>query len=228
MFKANIMKNLTFLSILFLVYSDFVMPVNAQITSEGPSAQFLYSDFTDSKVIMKNGQINSLRLNFNTLTERMVYQKDDILYDISNPEMTDTVFLHQSKFIPLEKSFYEVLLNAPVPFYVQYKGTLLPPGTPAGYGGNSQVSNTKLQSSFETSQGNFNLDLPSDYKVRIDLIYWIKIYGKMISFTIERQFLKLYPSKESELKQFIKQNRIKFDKSSDIKKLAEYFNNITI
>jgi hypothetical protein len=221
------MKNLTILSIFFLIYSDLVMPVEAQIISEGPSAQFLYPDFEDGKVIMKNGQINSLKMNFNTLTERMVYQKDNNLYDISNPEMTDTVYLHQNKFIPIEKAFYEVLFNAPVPFFAQYKGILLPPGTPAGYGGNSQVSNTKLQSSFETSQGNFNLDLPSDYKVRIDLIYWLKIYGKMVSFTNERQFLKLYPSKELELKQFIKQNRIKFDKPADIKELAEYFNKIT-
>jgi len=221
------MKNLTFILILFFVYSDFAMLTNAQITSEGPSAQFLFSDFTDCKILMKNGQIQSLKLNFNTLTEKMVYRKDKLVYDITNPEMTDTIFVEKSKFVPIENSFYEVLFNAPVPFYVQYKGTLIPPGTPAGYGGSSQVSNTKLQSSLETSQGNFNLDMPSDYKVKTDMIYWIKMFGKLNSFTNERQFLKLYPIKEAELKLFIKQNRIKFEKPSDIKKIAEYFNKIT-
>ena len=59
------MKKLTSILILFIVYSDFAMLTNAQITSEGPSAQFLFSDFTDCKILMKNGQTQSLKLNFN-------------------------------------------------------------------------------------------------------------------------------------------------------------------
>jgi hypothetical protein len=50
----------------------------------------------------------------------------------------------------------------------------------------------------------------------------------MVSFTNKSEFLKLYPFKKSELEQFIKQNQIKFNKPSDVKNLAEYFNRIAL
>ena len=50
----------------------------------------------------------------------------------------------------------------------------------------------------------------------------------MSGFANERQFLKLFPDHETELKQFIKQNKIKFDKVPDVMKLAEYYNKLIL
>jgi hypothetical protein len=202
------------------------LPVKAQTRPDGSAPQFLYPEFTKSKVRMKNGQIQNIMLNYNTVSEKMVFQKDEKLYDMANPEMIDTVFLQDSRFVPAGKVFYKVVLIAPVAFYAQYKGELQPPGTPAGYGGTSQVSNTKNMSSVQLSTGYYNLDLPADYAVKTNIIYWYSKNGKMLSFVNERQFLKLNPDKEKELKQFIKQNKIKFDKQPDIVKLAEYYNQL--
>ena len=218
------MKNLTAVTILFLVYLNFAIPVNAQIISGGKFSQFLYTDFTVGKVTLKTGKTDSLMLNYNTLTEKMMYLKDGILYDIVNPEIIDTIFLNQTKFVQKEFVFFEVFFDAPVSFYIQYKGKLLPSETRSVYGLRSQIPNVKIKSSFETSEGNFNLD----HLVRIDLIYWVKIFGKMVRFTNKSEFLKLYPIRRQEMKQFIKQEQVQFDKPSDIKKLAKYFNIITL
>jgi len=212
--------------IFLIIVLSISLQAEAQTTSEGTSHQFLYSDFLSSKVKMRNGQIHVLNLNYNTISEMMVYQKDDKLYDLANPEMTDTVFLGKSKFVPAGRVFYEVLLLAPVPLFVQYKGELVDPGTPAGYGVNSKVSNTKSIQTFEMLRNNVNRKIPSDYEVKTDLIYWFRKGGSTFSFINEKQFLKVFPDNESELKQFIKQNRIKFDRPSDIIKLAVYLNNI--
>jgi hypothetical protein len=200
------------------------MPANAQIISEGAFAQFLYTDFTDGKVTLQNGQIDSFQLNFNTLTEKMVYVKNETLYDIVNPVIIDTVFLQKTRFIPIENSFWEVFLDAPISFYIQYKGKLLSSENRSKYGVDSQIPNVKLKSAFVTSEGNFN----QYHLVRIDLIYWVKIFGKMVSFTNKSEFLKLYPLKKAELEGFIKQNQIKFNKPSDVKELAEFFNRINL
>jgi hypothetical protein len=202
------------------------LPLKAQTKPDGSAPQFLFPDFTMSKVRMKNGSSQSIILNYNTVSEKMVYEKDGNLYDMVNLDMIDTVFLEQSKFVPAGKVFYEVLLVAPISLFVQYKGELLPPGTPAGYGGTSQVSNTKMMSSVQLSQGYYNLKLPADYTVKVDNIYWIGTEKGMVSFVNERQFLKIFPDKEDELKKFIKQNRIKFDKSSNLVKLIEYCNEV--
>jgi hypothetical protein len=44
---------------------------------------------------------------------------------------------------------------------------------------------------------------------------------------MERQFLKLFPDKEAELKQFIKKYHIKFDKLPDQIRLAERLNELS-
>jgi hypothetical protein len=196
----------------------------AQTNSDGSSPQFLYSEFTTGKVKMKNGKIQTTSLNYNTVSEKMVYEKNGDLYDMINTELIDTVFLQNSKFIPVEKVFHEVLLAATISLFVQHKGEILPPGTPAGYGEPSQVSNTKLMSSVQLSSGYYNLKLPADFIVKVDPVYWIRKDSVMYSFVNERQFLKIFPGKEPELKQFIKQSKIKFDKEIDLLKLIEHCN----
>jgi hypothetical protein len=203
-------------------------PLMAQKNSDGSSPQFLYPDFTKAKVRMKNGQLQYLILNYNTVSEKMVFLKDEKLYDMTNPEMVDTVFLEESLFIPSGEVFYRVILNAPAAFFVQYKGELMSPGAPAGYGGTSQVSNTKKLSSVALTTGYYNIKLPSDYTVKTNLQYWIRKDGSMSGFANERQFLKLFPDHESELRQFIKQNKIKFDRVPDMMKLAEYYNKLIL
>jgi len=210
----------------FISFIILVLPLKAQTRPDGSAPQFLYPEFTKSKVRMKNGQVQNITLNYNTVSEKMVFQKDEKLYDMSNPEMVDTVFLQDSRFVPVGKVFYRIVIAAPVAFYAQYKGELQPPGTPAGYGGTSQVSNTKNMSSVQLSTGYYNLDLPADYTVKTNIIYWFSKDGKMLSFVTERQFLKLNPDKETEIKQFIKQNKIRFDRLPDMVKLAEYYNQL--
>ena len=195
----NIRLNVT-ITITLIIGVIQTLPVKAQTRSDGSAPQFLYPEFTKSKVRMKNGQVQNIMLNYNTVSEKMVFQRDEKLFDMANPEMVDTVFLQDSRFVPAGKVFYKIVLLAPVAFYAQYKGELQPPGTPAGYGGTSQVSNTNNLSSVQLSSGYYNLDLPADYTVKTNITYWYSKDGNMLSFVNERQFLKLNPDKETELK----------------------------
>lgn len=220
-FRINTSK--TIMMVLILSLS---LPLKSQTTPDGSAPQFLFPDFTMGKVKMKNGRSQTTVLNYNTVSEKMVYEKDGNLYDMVNTEMMDTVFVQNSKFVPVGKVFYEVLLVAPISLFVQHKGDLLPPGTPAGYGGTSQVSNTKQMTSVQLSSGYYNLKLPADYIVKANPVYWIRKDNIIYSFINEKQFLKIFPGKEGELKQFIKQNRIKFDKLSNLIRLFEHCNEL--
>jgi hypothetical protein len=198
--------------------------VKSQPGSESSSPQFLFPEFSPGIVKMKDGRSQTTSLNYNTVSERMVYDRNGQIYDIMNPEQIDTVILADRKFVPYEKVFHEVLVIAPLSLFVEYKGELLPPGAPAGYGGTSQVSNTKLVSSVQLSSGYYNLKLPSDYLVKVDPIYWIRKDSSMSSFINERQFLKIFPDKEGDLKQFIKQNKIRISRVPDLIRLIGFCN----
>ncbi len=202
------------------------LPLKAQTNSNGSSPQFLFQDFAIGKVRMKNGLSQNVKLNYNTVSETMVYEKESKLYDLMNIGMIDAVIIHNRMFVPVRNIFHEVLLIAPIPLLVQYKGEILPPGTTVGYGVTSQVSNAKSLSHIKLSMGYYNLQLPADYTVKLDKVYLIRIQGKSHSFTNERQFLKIFPDKENELKEFIDQNSIKFEKTADILMLIRYCNEL--
>ena len=203
-----------------------VFPLDAQTTPDGSMPQFLFPDFTMGKVRLKNGNFQSILLNYNTVSEKMVYKKDDKLYDVVNSEIIDTVFIKESKFVPAGQVFYEVLLVAMISLYIQHKGNLLPPPAVAGYGGTSQVSNTKNLTSVDLSMGYYNLKLPRDYTVKPDQVFWINKDNSMISYATERQFLKIFPDKGAELKEFIKKQKIKFDKLPDQIQLIKHCNEL--
>jgi hypothetical protein len=112
--------------------------------------------------------------------------------------------------------------------FVQHKGVLLPPGKPAGFGGTSQVSSSTYLSSVQLSSGYYNLALPADYEVKIDPVYWVRKDGRMMSYISEKQFLRLFPEDEADLKKFIKQNKIRFDRIPDMIKVAEFYNEISL
>ena len=216
------MKNYIFFCFLFATCLESI----AQKAADGSMPQFLFPGFSMGTVRMKNGQLQNTILNYNTVTEKMVYQKGEDLYDMTATELIDTVYIQNSKFVPFGKVFYEVLLVAPVSFYVQHSGSLIPPGKPAGYGGTSQVSNTKQFSGVELSTGYYNLKLPKDFSVQVNPVYWVRVEKNYSGFINERQFLKLFPDKETELKNYIKANKIRFSRLSDLVKLVSYYNEI--
>ena len=175
---------------------------------------------------MKNGSRSGALLNYNTVTEKFVFSKNGELYDMMNTELIDTVYLDNRKFVPVGKIFHEVLVEAPISLYIQHRSSLMSPGAPAGYGGTSQVSNTKSYSSIEMETGRYNLNLPSDFTVRPDPVYWTRQGKEYESFVNEKQFLKIFPGREEELKTYIKQNKIKFDRISSVIKLIDYCNDL--
>jgi hypothetical protein len=158
-------------------------------------------------------------MNYNSLTESMVYIRGSNHLELTNPEIVDTVFIQGSKFIPVKGAFYEVLDRGDMPLFLQVKSDLKPVGKDAGYGSTSHTSATTTYSSYNASGLNYNLKLPPDYTVETSYIYWI---NKTVSFETERQFLKLFPEKADELKAFIKKNRYKFDNKEDIIAVVKY------
>jgi hypothetical protein len=211
-------------TILMVIILCFALPVRAQTNTGGSEPQFLFPGFTQGKISMKSGQSQSVKLNYNIVSEKMVYEKDGNLFDMINNSLIDTVYLQTRKFIPVGNIFHEVLLSAPISLFMQHKGVLIPQGTPAGYGSTSQTSSTDIISSLSLPGGNYNLKLPSNVDIRVDLIYWIRKDNSMYSFINERQFLKIFPGKETEFKQFIKQNKIKLDKLPDLIRLVQHCN----
>lgn len=196
--------------------------LSGQSNKPGQVPQYLFSNFSSCKVILKGGQIQNTMMNYNMVSERMVYLQDEQYYDLMNPEMVDTVYLHQKKFVPFGKTFFELLQNRPVALFIQHKGELEEAGKPSGYGGTSKTAAANYLSNINQSKMSYNLAIPEDYTVRVSTIYWIRKDDKMLDFQNEKQFLKLYPDKSDLIKAFIKKNRLKIERPEDLIQIVNY------
>lgn len=200
--------------------------LSGQSNEDGSMPQYLFGEFSKGIVKMKNGQVQTILMNYNIVTEKMVFIRDEKYYDLANPELVDTVFLSGSRFIPAAKVFYEVLVSDPISLFIQHKGNLLPAGKPAGYGGTSQVSASTSLSSITLSSGQYNLKLPSDYIVSSTPLFWIRRDNEMYSFETEKQFLKLFPDKEGIIKAYMKENRLKFSRPENLATIVRYISTL--
>lgn len=199
----------------------------AQTSESRQMAQYLFPEFTKGTVKFKSGSPISTLMNYNTLSEKVVFQQNGKYLDMINNGNVDTVFMQSKKFIPFDKVYLEVVLDAPIKLFIEHKSDVLEPGRPAAYGGTSQTSSSTRVSTYFSDFGKFNLQLPTDFDIRPSPVYWIKSGEKMEDFLTERQFLKIFPDKEDMLKDFLKKNHIKITNSEDLLKLVYYLNEIS-
>jgi hypothetical protein len=216
-------------SIMTILLLSLVLQVRAQSDEIKNLAQFLFPQFSKSILKMKTGKDLTLMLNYNVVTELIVFIQKDQVFDLLNPETVDTVIMNSRLFIPVGKIFHEVLLEGPIDLFLQYKGSILDPPRPAGYGGTSQVSNSTNISRITMGNGTavYNMPLPEDFSVKLELIYWINLNENKFSFVNERQFLKIFKGKETEIKKYIKDNHLKFENTPDVVKLVGYCSELT-
>ncbi len=209
------------LSALFVFVTCFAV---AQRNQDGSMPQYLLPEFTDGKVLMQNGQILNEYMNYNTVTERMVYIKDEKYWDLANPQMVDTVYLDGRKFVPKGKYFNELLVKGKHSLFIQNKGTLMSAGAPVGYGGKSQLAVADVLNTVDLASGRYNLPIPDDFIVNPSPVYWIKNDSGTYEFTNEKQFLEIFGEEGAAVKEFMKKNKLRAGRVDHLMKIVSFLN----
>jgi len=213
---------------IILTFVLIVLPIltNAQSNLYSGLPQYLYPEFSGAILKMKNGKHLTSEMNYNMVTGSMVFEREGKIYDLLNVGLIDTVYLQNSKFVHFGNVFYEIIFSAPISLFLHHKGTLVLAGKPAGYGTTSQTSSITNVSVISSNNGYYNLKLPPDLIVKVDLIYWVRKDNNLFSFTNMKQFLKIFPGNEVDLKKYIKKNHVKIERKNDLIKLMSYCNDI--
>jgi hypothetical protein len=200
-------------ALLIVVACSAEIQVNAQ---ESATRHYVLPDFVKGSVLMINGKTEDAVMNYNMVTEEMIFEKGDTKLAMTNLGAVDTVYLGTRKFIPHGKFFYEVLLSDKISLFKKHKCNLLQAGTPAGYGGTSETSATTSISVLVNSGNMYKLQLPKEYRVKDASQFWILKDNSEFIITSERQLLKIFPQISKELEQFIKQNKLNVRKQEDL------------
>ena len=183
---------------------------------------YLFPEFTNGVVLMKSGEKNEALLNYNSLTEEMIFDDKGTKLAIGQLELVDTVYIMGRKFVLMDSKFVELIYHSKFELYAEHKCTIKDPGKPAAYGGTSQTSATSTYSSFFTGGQVYDLKLPEGYETKPFVDYWLVKDGEVSKFLSIRQLAKLFSEKDNSFKEFVKKHDVKYTDQSGIIELIRY------
>ncbi len=210
----------------FAVLFVFNPQIDAQKDSEKHPPHYIFLTFTKGSVVMKGGNIKQSILNYNTVTQEMIFEQNGKRMALDKLETIDSVIIQDRKFIPVGEVFYEVAFVAPISLFIQHKSDITSEGKSIGYGTKKQTTSSTSYSKLITSDGLYSLELPDDFYISNTSINWVQKDESMVKFVTKRQFLKIFPEQEDELKQYIKENKITMKVREDLIKLVSYCNEL--
>ncbi|PKO95641.1 MAG: hypothetical protein CVU12_09200 [Bacteroidetes bacterium HGW-Bacteroidetes-7] len=208
---------------LLLIFSISAVSLNSQSRSI-ELTHYLLPEFTPGTVIMKDRSINFATLNYNLLSEEMLFNQLGKILALG-PEIVkniDTVTIGERKFIVQNSKFVELLYSGKDELFAEYRCTLIMPGTPSAYGTTTQTAATKTYSSLNVGGILYELTLPDGYKTRPYINYWLKREGKLMKFINIKQLGNLYKTKTTEFKAYTKVNKVDFKSPDSIVKLLKH------
>ena len=195
-----------------------------------PLPHFLFPSFKEGVVLMKDGQKFNAILNYNIVDEKMVTEVNGVYRYSKDPKLIDVIYLENRVFVPVGEVFYEILSNGPVTFFLQNKGSFTPKGVDVGYGMKSQTVRPTEHQRFELTSVVYQygevayIDLPQNVDVTSASVFWVRKTGNWEKFSTQKQFLKIFPELEPELKKYIKKEGINVKSREDMIMLGNYCN----
>ncbi len=199
------------------------IPSYAQSPAEDVD-HYLFPEFTKGFVLMKTAKKDERMMNYNTLTEEMIFVNRGIKLAISKEDMgrIDTVYLQGKKFVVLNKKFVEVLHHSTWDLYAEHKCNLQEPGKNVGYGGTSQTTPVANPSSVYLGNNAYNLSLPDGYETNPYTYYWIMKNGELHKIVNMKQLKKLYKDRKDLFKDYVKKHDVNYENNDSIVHLLEY------
>ena len=184
-------------------------------------SHYLLPEFTEGIVQMKSGIENTYLLNYNMLTEEMIFKDQGKALAIGYTEMLliDTVFIRERKFFLLNDKFVELIYHSKCDLYAENNCKVKYPGKPVAYDGTSQTSAVSSIGSFKSGSVVYDLKLPEDFEVKPYTHYWLLKNGILNKFVNIRQLMKLYDSEKHLFNTYVKMNDVKYENQESIIRL---------
>jgi len=187
--------------------------------------QFLLQNFLNGKVLLKGGSGYDMLMNYNLVFEKVVIIQADKICDLSNPGSVDTIFLDNRKFIPAGQMFYEVLVTKPIILFVQHRSKVSLPPRMDSYGKIPETGAIDAKKILIIGNKS-NISSDQELVFTKEEIYWVQVGNELQSFRDTPGLVKIFPDLKNEMKQYIRQNKVKFDNPVSVAKLAIYCNSL--
>jgi len=176
-------------------------------------SHYLFPDFVTGRVLLKDGTVHTTPLNYNTLTEEVVFQQRGEVLAMADEIVSriDTLFIGARKFVRMDDRVVELLHHGKYTLYAEHKCRVNEPGKPAGYGGTSRTSSTTSYSSYQSGGLFYALKLPDGFEVKPYVHYRVKKNGETSRVMSMRQLERLFSDRRDQFRAYMRDTRVQFD-----------------
>ncbi|MEQ8552328.1 MAG: hypothetical protein RIC06_13910 [Cyclobacteriaceae bacterium] len=189
---------------------------SGQKKSEVPSC-FLFEEFVEGTMLMKDGQSKKMFVNYNKSTEALLVASGPIIMGINDTEneLLDTAYINDRKFIRLDNKFLELCYHSKnTTLLVQYKCNITY-STSVSYLPIGFRRDSHQITSFSTRVSDrFIVD---EYK-----IYWIKKDGILHEVTSQYDFKRIFTDQKKQLRKYIVKHDVDFNDTKEVKALVRF------
>jgi hypothetical protein len=188
-----------------------------------PNGFYRFAAFSKGALFSKQRSgSSSMLFNYNLLDDKMQFINQGDTLDMMNPTLFDSVVIDNRVFYyKADLGFVELLATTSSMRLVKDVGLKIKSETVTAYDGASSTSAVSRVSATVVNNRVYNFSMNEDVvlKETIDW-YWIDDRGSILKAS-KKNFLSLLPpSKKTWAESFIKDNKIDFDKESDLLKLV--------
>lgn len=191
-------------------------------------SHYIFLEFTKGSVLMKSGQQHQALLNYNTLSEEMIFEDKGRKLALSKEEKeeVDTVYIAGRKFFVMDGRFVELVYRSVYELYAEHRCDVKFPGKPAAYGGTSETSSISSYSGVYSGGILYELKLPDDYKIKPYVIYWLKRDGDIVKFASLRQLNNIFSDRKDKVKEYVSLNKTDYNDQESMIGLIRYLESL--
>lgn len=185
---------------------------------------YLFPSFGEAEVKMRDGRSVVYRMNFNLLLSdlQFISPKGDTMV-ITNPADIDSIRLDSCSFIyDHNKGYFQLLAVSDRVSLAIHRRTTIEPVPIGGMGSNSPSGGVEMINSISNRQGTLPLVLNEDMYVLENTTFVLYFKDEEAENAGKAAFLKIYNGDRKSFDQFIKTNRIDFNKQGDLEKLFHF------
>lgn len=192
-----------------------------QVHGQIKTSHYLYAEFESAVVLFKSGVAEEVGLNYNTLTEEMVYRQQGTYFALDQTGTIDTVFLHQKRFIPHEDFFLEVMRKEQATLLVRHRNKLINAGTSTTFGSSQTNAIDNITNIISTGKV-YDLVIAGDYKLVPENGFYLMVDGQYHRITGTKDLNRQFPGRDKDIRDFIRANKIKINQAEDLINLLVY------
>lgn len=206
---------------LFLILSLFSVLGVRLHAQEAPI--YLFPDFTQGTVLMKNRAKTTALLNYDATNRKMMFKQGNDLMILTNAASVDTIYIGERRFIPIRNHFF--LECIPCRHGTVYVNWLLESKYQGQKGAYGQVSHAIKAENINTSywtNNSYEKESPDIYEQENNNEYWLYMNGKFVNCKSKKTLKKLFPGHQTEIEEYIKEKKVDFSKTLSVISLLDY------